>query len=401
MSLPPPIPLEEAQLRLLEMAEPLPAEEIAAESSIGRYLAAPLLARRTQPAADLSAMDGYAMRGDDLSGPWQMVGESAAGHPFAGMLSKGQAIRISTGAMMPDGGGGVLLQEEAERDRDSLRVSPGGEATPRHIRKTGFDFQSGDELLQAGIRIGPAQLAVAISGGHSKVSVGRFPTVAVLDSGDELAADPTTCALHQIPASNGAMIAAIAGPMAGRIDRIGPVPDRLDAVIAALERAENCDLIVTSGGVSVGDHDLIRPALEAWGADIGFWRVAIKPGKPLMVARRGRQLIIGLPGNPVSSFVTAFLFLSPLLRKLSGARYALPEVTKFNLATPLPATGNRMEFIRAIHSNGMISPVNEQDSSALAALASSNALILRKVDAPAAEPGKMVEAYLLGNGGIA
>lgn len=401
MSLPPPIPLDEAQRRLMEMVEPLSAEDVPASEAIGRYLAAPLCARRTQPSADLSAMDGYAMCSDDISGPWQMVGESAAGHPFAGKLSKGEAIRISTGAMMPQGGGAVLLQEEAERDGGNLRVAPGGEATPRHIRRTGFDFREGDELLRQGMKIAPAQLALAISGGHAHVSARRLPSVAVLDSGDELAADPTDCAPHQIPASNGAMIAAMAAPLARQVDRFGPVPDRLEAVIDALERAGNHDVIVTSGGVSVGDHDLIRPALEAWGAEINFWRVAMKPGKPLMISRRGRQLILGLPGNPVSSYVTAYMFLLPLLRGLAGADSPLPDILQLPLGAPLPATGNRLEFVRATRTGGMVWPIGEQDSSALAALSSATALVRRDIHSPPVSVGEVVNVHLLDNGGIA
>lgn len=400
MSLPPPIPLEEAQLRLLEMAKPLGGEPVPVEQASGRYLAADLLARRTQPPADLSAMDGYAMRADDTAGPWQVVGESAAGHPFAGSLRTGEAVRISTGAMMPEGGGAVLLQEEAEREQDRLALAAGGEATPRHVRRRGFDFREGDLLLQAGALLGPAQLAVAMSGGHASILAGVRPSVAVLDSGDELAPDPANCPPDRIPASNGAMIAAMSAPLASKVLRIGPVPDRMEALAEALEAAADFDVLVTSGGASVGDHDLVRPALEAWGAEIAFWRVAMKPGKPLMIARRGRQLIVGLPGNPVSSYVTAFLFLLPLLRHLAGAREPLPRLSRFTLSRALPAVGSRMEFARAVQSGGQIAPVNEQDSSALAALAASNALIRRPIGAGPAVSGEVVDAYLLENGGI-
>ena len=219
-------PLETVQGKLLKLVEPLGPEEIPAEAAVGRYLAAEILARRTQPAADLSAMDGYAMGADDLAGPWTVVGESAAGHPFDRALRTGEAARISTGAMMPPGAGAVLLQEEAVRDGDALRLAEGGEATPRHIRRTGFDFREGDPLLRNGIRVGPAQLALAIAGGHASLAVGRRPRVAILDSGDELSADPANCSPHQIPASNGPMLAAMAAPLACRIERCGPVPAR-------------------------------------------------------------------------------------------------------------------------------------------------------------------------------
>lgn len=397
----PPLPLAEAQERLLGAVEPLAGQSVGVEQALGRYLATPLLAGRTQPAADLSAMDGYAVRADDGAGPWTVIGESAAGHPYLDDLSPGQAIRISTGALMPAGDTVVLLQENATRAGERLELNGEGVPGARHIRRAGFDFHEGDELLAAGTRIGPAQLALALAGGHDALTVRGLPSVAVLDSGDELSADPAACAPHQIPASNGAMIAAMAEPFAAAVERIGPVPDTMDALAAALARAGSADAIVTSGGASVGDHDLVRPALEAWGAEIDFWRVAIKPGKPLLVARRGAQWVLGLPGNPVSSYVTAFLFLLPLLRALGGADSPLPRAIEARLDSPLPATGERREFIRAFHQDGVIRPLGQQDSSAMRALAGCNALIDRAPNSPEASAGKVVRVHLLENGGIA
>jgi molybdopterin molybdotransferase len=396
-----PLPLAEAQARLLAQVEPLQTERLASEQAIGRYLAEPLRAARTQPAADLSAMDGYAMRADDVSGPWRVIGESAAGHPFAGDLVRGEAIRVSTGALMPPGACVVLLQENAARDGEALALNGEGEPTVRHIRRTGFDFRHGDELLAAGARVGPAQLALALAGGHADLRVHALPSLAVLDSGDELATDPGACRPYQIPASNGAMLAAMAAPHASSIERLGPVPDRLEAMLAALDKAAAMDVIVTSGGVSVGDHDLVRPALEQWGATIDFWRVAMRPGKPLLVARKGRQWVLGLPGNPVSSYVTAFLFLLPLLRALGGARDPRPRGVTMPLGAGLPPVGERTELIRARLADQALMPVSEQDSSALAALARADALIERPAHAPAAAPGELVMAYWLENGGSA
>ena len=397
----PPLPLAEAQQRLLSAVEPLPAETVAVERAVGRYLAKPLVAARTQPAADLSAMDGYAVRADDLAGPWKVVGESAAGHPFSGSLQPGEAIRISTGALMPPGDGAVLLQENATREGEALALNGEGDPTPRHIRRAGFDFREGDALLEAGVRIGPAQLALALAAGRGEVAVHRLPSLAILDSGDELAADPTACAPHQIPASNGAMLAAMAAPHAASVLRLGPVPDRMDAMLAALDKAADADVIVTSGGASVGDHDLVRPALEQWGAQIDFWRVAVRPGKPLLVARKGRQWLVGLPGNPVSSYVTAFLFLLPLLRRLGGAADPLPRPLTVRLGADMPEVGNRTEFIRARLAEGALVPVHEQDSSALAALARAEVLIERPAGAPATAAGSLVRGYWLENGGNA
>ena len=397
----PPLPLAEAQRRLLALAEPLPAERVPVEQSVGRYTAEPLTASRTQPAADLSAMDGYAMPGGDLAGPWRVVGESAAGRPFAGTLGAGEAVRISTGALMPAGSAAVLLQENAARDGDRLALNGEGDPSARHVRRAGFDFRSGDTLLPKGTRIGPAQLALAIMAGHAEIAAHALPSLAVIDSGDELAADPGACADHLLPASNGAMLTAMAAPHASSVRRLGQVPDRLNALLAAFVDASGSDVIVTSGGASVGDHDLVRPALEAWGAEIDFWRVAVKPGKPILVARRGRQWILGLPGNPVSSYVTAFLFLLPLLRRLGGAAHPLPCAMRLQLGADMPAVGDRLEFVRARQTGGIVAPVSEQDSSALRSLAASNALIRREIGAPAARRGDKVDVYLLENGAIA
>lgn len=401
MSLPPPIPLAEAQARLLAMAAPLGSEEMPAEAAAGRYLAEALAAARTQPPADLSAMDGYAVRADELAGPWRVVGESAAGHPFAGVLGKGEAARISTGAIMPEGAGAILLQENAAREGDDLRLSGADQATPRHIRRKGFDFATGDALLGAGGALGAAQIALAIAAGHGSVPVGQMPHIAILDSGDELAADPMQAAEHQIPASNGPMLAAMAAPLASKVSRIGPVVDRMEALAEALAKAESADLVVTSGGASVGDHDLIRPALEAWGAEISFWRVAIKPGKPLLVARRGAQIVLGLPGNPVSAYVTAFLFMLPLLRRMAGSASPLPDAIPMRLSAPCPGTGPRAEFFRAIATGCDVMPISQRDSSALASLAAANALIARPAGCDEAATGELVEVYPLQNGGKA
>lgn len=405
-SLPAPIPLEVAQARLFELADPMPLEHVDMEGALGRYLAQPLQARRTQPAADLSAMDGYAVTEGDITGPWSVIGESAAGHPFTGTMKRGHAVRISTGALLPSDAGGVILQEDLTREGETLRLT-GSAPDPqhRHVRRRGMDFGEGAQIMPAGVLIGPAQIALALSAGHKHLPVYRRPLVAVLDSGDELAPDPENCALHQIPASNGAMLEAMIRALAVRSERIGPVPDTLDALVAAFDQAGDADVIVTSGGASVGDHDLIRPALCQWGAEIDFWRIAIKPGKPLLIATRTlqnrRQIILGLPGNPVSSLVTAYHFLLPLLRRLLGAASPLPMAISTRLEGTLPAIGPRREFLRGFWNGHSVSPVSMQDSSALAALAAANVLIDCPAGSKAQETGAMVRAYLFHNGGIA
>jgi molybdopterin molybdotransferase len=402
----PPISLEEAQARLLALAEPLPIEHVDVEGTLGRYLASPMSARRSQPVADVSAMDGYAVIPGDLAGPWKVIGESAAGHPFDGTLRPGEAVRISTGALLPAEAGAVIVQEDVTREDNAL-VLTGTAPQPghKHIRRRGMDFTDGGLLLVQGMPIGPAQIGLAVAAGHKHLPVHRIPRITVIDSGDELAAEPDCCAVHQIPASNGAMLTAMMHSLPVDAKRIGPIPDDLDALVRAFEAASDADVIVTSGGASVGDHDLLRPALEAWGAEIDFWRVAIKPGKPLLVATRShgerRQLVIGLPGNPVSSLVTAYLFVLPVLRAFLGAADALPRSITAKLAAPLKPGGARREFLRGVWNGETVQALSLQDSGALSSLAASNVLIDRPARAEAVDAGSLVRMFLLQNGGIA
>ncbi|PLK25058.1 molybdopterin molybdenumtransferase MoeA [Porphyrobacter sp. TH134] len=391
--------LEEAQTMLLALAPLLPSEPVAADTALGRILAEDLRAARTQPAADLSAMDGYALAPGE--GPWLLVGESRAGAPYRELLAENQCVRISTGAVIPPGADRVLLQEDAVNEAGLIlatELPPPG----RHIRARGFDFHAGDLLLTKGTRITPARLALALAAGHGTLTVTRPVRVAVMDSGDELAADPADCLPHQLPASNAAMIAAMLAPLGCEITRMGPVPDDRAALAAALAKAEGADILITSGGASVGDHDLIKPALTDWGAQIAFWKIAIKPGKPLLVATRpgasGTQVILGLPGNPVSSFVTAFLFALPLVRAAQGDPEPLPKVEMAYAGEDLPAVGPRREFLRAVFHDGAPQLAGSQDSSALSALAAADCLIDRPAHAPPLAAGSPVPVFKLQNG---
>ncbi len=385
--------LEEAQARLLDLLEPGAAAACPVDDAAGRILAQPVIATRTQPPADLSAMDGYATCGE---GPWAIIGESRAGAPFAGSLDAGEATRISTGAHMPQGADAVLVQEDALLDGE--RLSATEPPTPRFIRRAGLDFHAGDTLLAAGTRLGPAQLALARAGGVAEAVVHVAPKIGVIECGDELCADPSACAPHQTPATNGAMLAAMARQAGARVSSLGPVPDDAEAITRTiLEASNDAPLVVISGGASVGPHDLVKPALEAAGFSLDFWRVAIKPGKPLLVARRGDTVVLGLPGNPVSSFVTGFLFMLPAVLRLAGARECLPRAVPLQLAAALPAGGARREFLRARWHPEGIEAVSVQDSSALHALAHAQVLVDRPAKTSASEAGAFVPAFLLEN----
>ncbi len=396
----PPLPLEEAQARLLAEVTPLPIERVDVGSALGRFLSQPLVAGRTQPACDLSAMDGYAIDSSDLAGPWTVIGESAAGHPYSGQVRPGQAVRISTGAVLPDSAGTVILQENVRRTGDRVEATQAATAG-RHLRRAGSDFAEGDVLAAMGQRVTPALIALALASGHRHLAVRRLPRLTVIDCGDELTDDPGDCAVHQVPASNGAMLLAQASAVPCQAARIGPVPDHAEALRNALEAASEADLIVTSGGASVGDHDIVHPVLREWGAELAFWRVAIKPGKPLLVARKGRQLVLGLPGNPVSSHVTAYLFLLPLLRALLGAAEPLPAARTALLAEPMVAGGDRREFRRGHWQGDEVVLEAVQDSGGLAALTRSNLLIDCPAGIPALPAGAAVMVFSLENGGIA
>jgi molybdopterin molybdotransferase len=390
-----PLALEDAQARLLALAPVLPAEQVRVENALDRYLAENVQAARTQPAADLSAMDGYALAPGN--GPWALVGESRAGAPFDRAITPGECARISTGAVVPHGADRVLLQEDAVISGTSVSAS---EVPPpgRHIRARGFDFQTADLLLTRGTRMTAGRIALALTAGHAFVTAARPVRVAVMDSGDELSADPSACAGHQVPASNGAMIAAMLAPLGCEVLRLGPVGDDMAALEAALAAAEGADILITSGGASVGDHDLIKPALAAWGAQTAFWKVAIKPGKPLLVATRGAQVVLGLPGNPVSSFVTAFLFALPLIRAAMGDPDPLPRSITLLAGEDLPPIGPRREFQRAVSDGVTVRLAGSQDSSALTALAAANCLIDRPARTGAVMAGEPVRVFPLQNG---
>lgn len=391
------LPLAEAQQRLLELARPTPIVALPLGSCIGHCLAEPLTAARRQPAADLSAMDGYAIRWADLPGPWAIIGESAAGRPFDGRVRPGEAARISTGAIVPEGADTILVQEDAERRGDALRLT--GDGPPHqgaHIRSAGHDFEPETLLAPAGTPIDARLIALAAMAGHGTLPIHRRVRVAILSTGDELVApgDPLPSPAH-IPASNGAMLAGMLArwPVDAALPPI--VSDRLDAVAEALAAQSGADVIITTGGASVGDHDLIQPALAKLGGSVDFWRVAMRPGKPVMVAQLGKSIVVGLPGNPVSAYVTAKMLVLPLLRAMLGASEVLPETRELAAGAPFPAVGGRQDFVRSRIVGGRIHPLGNQDSGALHALWQADALAIRPANAPGAATGDPVACMML------
>ena len=387
------IAVAEAQARMLALKAPLAIETVPLSAAVGRYAAADIVARRTQPALDLSAMDGYAIRFAERPGPWTVVGESAAGGSLGRALQPGEAARIFTGAPVPDGADVILIQEEAKRDGDRVTMTGEGPHGPgAHIRRRGNDFAEGATLIATGARIGVAAIALAASGGHGGLAVRRRPRVAILSTGNELvpAGEPASGAL--LPASNGPMLAAmLAGIACEAIDH-GIVRDDIDAIAASFAAmAGDADIIVTTGGASVGDHDLVLPALRKAGAVIDFWNVGMKPGKPVMIGTLGDAVVLGLPGNPVSAFVTATLFLKPLAAHLLGAVRPIPDAVIARLGMAVPGTGNRAEYLRGRWSGGRVVPVASQDSAGLAALVEAQLLIVRGPHAPALAAGADVE----------
>ncbi|WP_442679412.1 molybdopterin molybdotransferase MoeA [Sphingomonas sp. ASY06-1R] len=384
------LPVAEAQARLFALAAPLPIETRTLVEAAGRWAAEDVVARRTQPAANLSAMDGYAIRFADLPGPWHVVGESRAGGGLDRAVAAGETARIFTGAPVPDGADTILVQEEAARTEDRLELA--GEGPPRegaHIRPRGADFDSGAALIAAGDRLTPGRIAAAAMGGYGAIAVRRRPRVALISTGDELVLPGVPTEGVMLPASNGVMLQTLIQDVAD-VQDAGLVPDRLDALVAAL-RAQDTDVIVTIGGASVGDHDLVRPALLEAGATLDFWKVAMRPGKPLFAGRLGDAVVLGLPGNPVSAFVTAHLFLLPLLAHLGGARAPVPSLLSAPLATPLPAGAGRDDYVRAVMVDGKVRPLTRQDSGSVPALTLADTLIVRPVGVPPAAVDEMVD----------
>jgi len=387
------IGVDEARARLLAAARRLPAELVPLADAVGRTLAAPVVADRTHPPFSASAMDGYAVCAADMAaGSVRIVGQSAAGRRHPAPLGSGEAVRIFTGAPVPEGADTVLIQEDAEVDGDRLsaRDAP---AAGAHIRVEGLDFRAGETLFGEGTVLAPRHLALAGAGGHATLTVVRRPRVAFLATGDELVPPGTPPGPDQIVASVTPALAAMVREAGAETLDLGIVPDDR-AEIAARARAalDEANVLVTLGGASVGAHDLVRPALSDLGIALDFWRVAVRPGKPLMFA--SSPLVLGLPGNPVSGAVCTLLFLVPLVEALQG-RPAGPHPRQGVLGAPVARNGPRRDHMRARIEKGRLVPFQVQDSSMVSVLAAADALIVREPHAPPAEPGEPCHYLLL------
>jgi molybdopterin molybdotransferase len=398
------MPVAEAMQRVLAGAEPLPAELVALKDALGRVLTDDIAALRTQPPADVSAMDGYAVRAADVAQApvtLKLTGEVAAGHPFEGVVAPGQAARIFTGGVMPAGADCVVIQEVTERKGDAVVIQKPG-AAGRNIRKQGIDFTEGAVLLHKGCRLNDRDLMLAAAMNHPALRVHRRPKVAVFGTGDELVAPGSAPGPGEIVYSNGFALVALAQTQGAETLDLGIAHDRIEDIAAVVRKARDwgADVLVTSGGASVGEHDLVQRALAAEGLELSFWRVALRPGRPMMHGRLGAMQVLGVPGNPVSSYVCAFLFLVPLIRQLGGRSDVerVPEPAR--LGRDLPANDERADYLRAtLHPgpDGLVAtPVPVQDSSLMAPLARADCLVIREPHAPAASAGSPCVILKLG-----
>jgi molybdopterin molybdotransferase len=373
------ISVEAALARCLALAAPLPPEPVPLARAAGRWLAAPAMASRDQPPFDASAMDGYAVAGDPGPGDrFHVIGEAGAGHAFDGLVGPGQAVRIFTGAPLPPGATRVVIQEDVTRDGDRITLRAGADAAT-HVRPRGQDFRAGDSLAPR--RLGPADLALLAAMNLAAVPVTRRPVVALIPTGDELVMPGEDPRPDQILASNHFALAAMV-EAEGALARLLPIARDTEAELATvLDLARDADLIVTIGGASVGEHDLVA---RTAGFQAEFWKIAMRPGKPLMAGRLHGVPMLGLPGNPVSAIVCGHLFLLPMVRAMLGDPAPAPLARRARLAVDLPANGPRAHYMRARLGAGeglpAITPFDRQDSALLSILGQADALLIRPAE---------------------
>lgn len=380
-------------------ARRLGVETVHLTASVGRIVAQPVRAQVAQPPADVSAMDGYAVRFADmkLGAALRVSGESRAGEPFAGKLSLGEAIRIFTGAHIPEGADHILIQEDTQREGDTVTVTF-EQRKPENIRRRGMDFDRNDVLIPAGLTMTPSALSLAAAGNNSHIVVSKRPRVGVLANGDELAAAGDALRAGQIVNSiQPALLALVARWGAEAID-LGVSRD--DEADVRKRLGADCDVIVSIGGASVGDYDVVRSSFAAEGFTPVFEKIAVKPGKPTWFSERETTLALGLPGNPAAAMVTAQLFLRPLISALANAQPEPSQIQRAFALHDLPASGAREEYLRAVVQLGEdgrshVKAAENQDSSLLSPFLVANCLIRRPIKAPAVKTGELVELVML------
>lgn len=397
------VPVAEALERLLAGATALPGENVPLADAAGRVLAEPVVALRTQPPFDASAMDGYAVRSADVASVparLSVIGVAPAGRGFTGSVGKGEAVRIFTGAPLPEGADTVVIQENVrDLGGGGIEVMEPA-ALRRNVRRRGLDFGQGDMLLERGRLLDPAALSLAASANHPNLDVVRQPLVAIIATGDELLPPGSELGPDQIISSNAYGVIATAQSVGARALDLGIAADRKDAIAALVKKtvAAGADVLVTLGGASVGDHDLIHDVLTGEGMKLDFWKIAMRPGKPLMFGQLGNIRCIGLPGNPVASLVCSQLFLKPLLARLGGRLYR-PDIRTARLGAAMHANDLRQDYVRATVREDagtlVATPFGIQDSSMLRMLADANGLIVREPFAPAAEAGAECSVLML------
>ena len=389
------ISVDEARARIVAGLKPVAVETVGLAQAHGRVLAKPVLARLSMPPADVSAMDGYAVRaGDATAGAsLRLIGEAAAGHPFSGQMGPGEAVRVFTGSVIPAGADAVLIQENANAEAGFVQVTE--PLTARHVRAEGEDFAVGDEVISAGRRLSIRDIGVAGAAGYPWLSVHRKPRVAILCTGDEISLPGEPVPAGGITNSNAAMLAAFVTAHGAEALLLPIARDTEDAVAEGAEAARGADLLVTTGGASVGAHDLVQAGLTRRGFALDFWKIAMRPGKPLIFGSINAMPVLGLPGNPVSAYVCATLFLGGAVTALGGLAYQAPKFVKARLGANMKANDHREDYVRAVLAENedgwLATPLPVQGSGMLRALARADALIRRAPFAPAAKAGDFVD----------
>ena len=392
------LPVEDALGRILKTAVVLAPETVSLDKALGRVTATAVLAKRDQPPFDASAMDGYAIRHEGVSAPLKVIGVAAAGHAFKGTLKAGQAVRIFTGAPVPKGADTVVIQENVSANGDTIVI---GEypARARNIRPRGLDFSKGAVLVHADTRLNARDIGLAASGNNAFIRVRRKPVVAVLTTGDELVLPGAKVLADQITSSNNHALLAFAKSLGADVLNLGIIPDNLKAIAAAIKKASAADILITTGGASVGDHDFVQEALGKAGVKMDFWKIAMRPGKPFMFGTKGKLRVLGLPGNPVAALVCAQLFLKPLISAMLNLSVKAPAHTAV-LTADLPANDQRQDYLRAtLHvapdGSRCVAAASKQDSSMQRIMRDAQCLIVRKPFATAAKAGDVVDILLL------